>query len=177
MALTVDFDVTQPVGEPSEVTLEDTSTGSDGTITARRVYFNKYDGDGLVEEGTTTDYEDWPLAETTKTFDLLDKDYALNIIVQWLAGSTVVYQKAKDSGLTSYNEDFDYGLTQKLSGNPLLIDDNKFFYNKSLLRTEIDSGDQAILRAGDIAGAQQCYDRATAIRLNASSLFNIFSSS
>ena len=38
MPLTADFSVSQPLGEPSIVTVTDTSTGSDGTITARRVY-------------------------------------------------------------------------------------------------------------------------------------------
>jgi len=177
MPFTPGFTIAQPVGEPSEVTLTDTSSGSDPTITARRVYFVKFDGDYLVSEGNNNDYEDWPIADTSKTFDVLDKDYALTILVKWMVGSTAQYEDSEDTGLTSYNEEFDYTLTQKFSGNPLLVNDNKFFSNKSKLRTEIDSGNQAILLAADLAGAQQCYDRATDIRLNASSLFNIFSSS
>lgn len=175
--MTPEFSITQPVGEPSVVTLTDDSTSPDPSITTRRVYFQKSDGEYLTSEGNANDYEDWPIADLEKEFDLLDKDYALTIIVQWMIGSTATYSKTHDTGLTSFNEEFDYGLTQKLSGNPLLVDDNRFFLNKSNLRTEIDSGNQAILRAGDMAGAQQCYDRATAIRLNSSSLFNIFSAS
>jgi hypothetical protein len=71
-----------------------------------------------------------------------------------------------------YNETFDYQLTQVLTGNPLVINDNNFFPNKSDLRVNIDGGNQAIFFATDLFSAQQCYDRATNLRLGSQYYFN-----
>ncbi len=175
MPLTVNFTATQVSGEPSEIVLTDTSTGTDVTVTQRRVYVQASDGTYLVEDGTTTEYEAWGdfPADTSITLDLLDKDYAVTITVQWLtAGNTVVYDKTLIYGFTLYNETFDYLLTQLLSGNPLLVNDNGFFNHKSTLRTLIDSGNQALEQADDVFGAQQCYDQATELRVNSPYYFN-----
>lgn len=121
MALTPNFSASQVEGAPSEIVLTDTSTGSDVTITQRRVYLRTPLGEFLVEEGTSEDYEVWSgfPGTTSITLDVLDKDYALTITVQWLtAGGTVVYDKTYLIGFTLYNEEFDYNLTQLLSGNP-----------------------------------------------------------
>jgi len=59
-----------------------------------------------------------------------------------------------------------------MSANPMLINDNDFWYNKSKLRVLIDSGNQAILNAEDLSNAQLCYDEATKVRLKAQYLFN-----
>jgi hypothetical protein len=169
MALTPSFSTAQPVGEPSVIRLTDTSTGADAAVTQRRVYIQKADGSYLVPEGTETDYVEWELADTTIDIDCLDKDYGVAITVEWLdVTDEVLYDEEEDAvGFTSYNEDFDYGLTQMMAGNPLLVNDANFFNNKSQLRTLIDSGNQAILRASDLYSAQLCYDAATLIRTNA----------
>jgi len=167
MAIVANFTISQVIGEPSEVILQDTSTGSDSNITQRRVYLNTASNTKLVPEGTSTEYIPWTYASSSITIDALDKDYALSITVQWLDGSdTVLYDKTIICGLTLYNETFDYQMTQMLSGNPLLINDDGFFEKKSELRTNIDSGNQALTFASDVFGAQQCYDLATNIRLN-----------
>lgn len=167
MSLVPNFTASQTFGQPSIVDLVDTSTGSDGSITQRRVYLRKADGTFLVPTGTSTEYVAWSYSSSSISIDALDKDYGLDIIVQWLNVSNVVlYDKQIASGLTLYNETYDYGLTQKISGNPLLINDDGFWERKSTLRDEIDSGNQAISFAADTFAAQQCYDLATAIRLN-----------
>jgi len=167
VAIVPNFSASQVIGEPSEVVLTDTSTGSDGAITQRRAFLRKADGTFMVPTGTSTDYIQWPYANASITIDALDKDYAFAIVVQWLNISNVVlYDKTIPTGLTLYNETFDYQLTQMFSGNPLLINDDSFFEKKSDLRTLIDSGNQAIVFAEDIFAAQQCYNKATEIRLN-----------
>lgn len=167
MALTPNFSTSQTPGQPSIVTLQDTSTGSDVNITQRRIYFKKDDGTFKVPSGTSTEYVAWAYALSTISVDMLDKDYAFAIIVQWLdAGNVVLYDKTIPTGLTLYNETNDYGRTQKLSGNPLLINDDDFWERKEIMRTQIDSGNQAITFAGDLFAAQQCYNAATNIRLN-----------
>lgn len=175
MALTVSFTAESVSGSPSDILFTDTSTGTDVAVTSRRIYVSDKDGDFLVEDGTSTEYEVWaiPLA-TDITLDLLASDMAVRITVQWLDVSNVVlYDYTIDAiGFTEYNEDFDYELTQRMSANPLLINDNNFWGNKSKLRSLIDAGNNAITNASDISNAQLCYDVATGMQDNAQYLFN-----
>jgi len=168
------FTVSQPVGSPSEVTITDTHTGTDVAITQRRVYISTWNGTFLVEEGTTTDYEPWALADSSITLDLLPYDEGVRIVVEWLDVTNVVlYDKVGYYGLVQFNEEFDYGLTQNVAANPLLINDNSFWMNKLKLRVLIESGNNAIENVSDIYSAQQCYNMATDLRSSKQYLFNI----
>lgn len=177
MALDVNFTAEQTPGAPGDILFTDTSTGSDVAVTQRRIYIQTDEGDYLVEDGTTTEYEVWsgfPGTTTITLEDILDKDYACRVVVQWLNVSNVVlYDKTLYYGFTCYNEDFDYELTQSVAGNPKLMSDNNWWPNKSLLRNYIDSGNNAVSRNSDISAAQQCYDLATEMRTRRQYLFNI----
>ena len=177
MPLVASFSAAQTPGVPGTILLTDTSTGTDVAVTQRRVYIQTAAGDYLVEEGTTTEYEAWvdfPSTTELTLTDILDKDYGVRIVCQWLdVSDTVLYDKTLYYGFTCYNEDFDYQLTQTVAGNPLLISDNNFWGNKSTLRGYIDSGNNAITRNSDTAAAQQCYDLATNMRINSQYFFNI----
>lgn len=173
MALTPNFTVTQTPGSPSVVSIADTSTGSDGSVTQRRVYLAEYDGSFLVPTGTGTEYIPWAYATSSIDIDALDKDYAITITVQWLdVSNNILYAKSSLYGLTGYGEDFDYSMTQMLSVNPNNVNDSNFFVNKLLLRNYLDSGDNAISRASDQYSAQLCYDKATDLRLGSPYFFN-----
>lgn len=174
MALLPSFSTSQTEGAPSKINFLDTSTGSDVNITQRRIYLVLSNGTYLVQQGTITQYEPWNIAFLTITLTVLfSEDKAIQVEVQWLdVSDTVLYSSTVNIGFTLYNESFDYQLTQRLTGNPKLIDDNNFFESKSELRTAIDSGNQSIVRANDIFGAQQCYDVATKLRLNSQYIFN-----
>ncbi len=176
MALTPNFTVTITPGTPADLNFTDTSSGSDGSVTQRRIYIQAASGSYLVESGTTTEYEVWgdfPSTTTITLEDILDKDYGCRVVVQWLDVSNVVlYDKTLYYGFTGFNEDFDYELTQLIASNPLLMNDNNFWQHKNLLITLIDSGDNAISRASDIASAQQCYDLATQLREESVYYFN-----
>lgn len=176
MALTVDFSAENILGTPGDLLFTDLTTGTDGTITQRRIYIRTWDNDPIVIEGTSTEYEVWsgfPGTTTITLEDILDKDYGVIITVQWLTAlGVVVYDKVESYGFTEYNEEFDYSLTEMLSGNPLLINDQNFYTSKSDLRTDIDSGNKAIEQWSDIYAAQQCYDRATELRINSQYYYN-----
>lgn len=88
MALVPSFTASPQVGNPSVIILTDTSTGSDSNVTVRHVYLRKSDGNFLVPTGTTTDYIVWPYTDQTITIDVLEKDRALWITVQWETGGT-----------------------------------------------------------------------------------------
>ena len=114
-----------------------------------------------------------PCVDTSILVDVLTKDYALLCTVDWLdIAGAVLYTKSYVLGFTVYNENFDFLLSQMISANTPLINDNSFFNKKSLLRTYIDSGDKAVSRASDILTAQICYDQATSLRTNAQYFFN-----
>lgn len=171
MSLIPNFTASQATGSPSEIILTDTSSGSDVAVVSKRAYFSDCYGNFLVETGTSTEYEVW--TTNPQTFDVLTKDYAVKITVQWLdINGDVLYDKSLNFGFSQYNEDFDYQLTTLMASNPLLIQDNSFYEEKSNLRTFIDAGDKAVTRVSDIYAAQLCYDQATNLRLNSQYYFN-----
>lgn len=170
------FSISITPGTPEDLLFTDLSTSLSGSVTKRRIYIQKSDGNFLVTSGNSNDYESWndyPTTTTKTLSDILDKDYGCRVTVEWLdVSNTVLYDKTLYYGFTGFNEDFDYTLTQLIASNPLLMNDNNYWQNKSLLRTLIDSGDNAIERASDITSAQQCYDLATQLRLESVYYFN-----
>ena len=173
MSFVASFSTTQNLGEPSQIVFTDDSTGSDSNITSRRIYLRKADGTFLVPTGTTTDYIVWDYDLPSITVDVLDKDYALLVTVGWVnVGGSTLYDDTQLNGYTLFNRTFSISLSQWLSGNNLLINDNNFFENKSQLTETIDSGNELIELAADIHGAQNCFDLGTTIRLNSQYYFN-----
>jgi len=175
MPLTPSFSVSQTVGNPSVIVVTDTSTGSDGAVTSRRVYLEDYEGNYVVPSGVTTNYIPWPLSSPTISIDCLTEDAALQVTVQWLnVSNTVLYSSSSLEGFTLYNETFYYSLTQAqaMVSNPSYIaQDTNYYNNKMKLRLFIDSGNQAISIGNDITSAQICYDSATFIVNNQQNFF------
>lgn len=172
MPLTVSFTVSQTIGFPSVITLTDTTTGSDVAAVSRRIYLANGYNATIVPSGTTTNYISWPLGPTSINIDVLDKDYALNVILQYVdVNGNVVAQDSSIESFTLYNEQFLYDLTQDQTSIYQIIQDWDYYVNKEIMRCEVDSGNQAVSLAGDIAGAQSCYDRATNMRLKQDKFF------
>ena len=173
MPITPNFSTSQTLGVPESINFTDISAGSDVNIVTRHVYMQAYDGTFLVQEGTTTDYEIWDYAASTITFDVLPKDYALLITVEWLGVSGIfITSKQYTLGFTLFNETYDYQTTQNLAAKPALFNDNNFFNHKSEFRTAIDAGNQAVEFASDLYNAQLAYDKATDMRTASRYLFN-----
>ena len=172
MPLVPNFTASQYSGTPSVITLTDTSTGSDVTITSRRVYLLQANGTFLVPAGNTTDYILWDLVDASISIDVLSQDSALSITVQWMnAGNTVVTSKTISFAFTAYNETFYYGLTESQVANANLTASTNWYQTKLILRVEIDSADQAITFASDIYSAQAALNRATFISTNQAYFF------
>ena len=172
MPLSPNFTASQNSGTPNLIFLTDTSTGSDGTITKRRIYLLQSNGTYLVPTGTTTDYINWALADTTISLNVLIQDTALSITVQWLsAADVVVANKTTSFAFTAYNETFYYGLTESQVANANLTASTNWYQTKMILRVELDSAYQAISFASDIFSAQAALNRATFISTNQSYFF------
>jgi len=172
MPLTPNFTASQNSGTPNLIFLTDTSTGSDGTITKRRIYLLQSDGTYLVPAGTATNYIEWALVDTTTSLNVLIQDTALSITVQWLTSvNVVVATKTTSFAFTAYNETFYYGLTESQVANANLTASTNWYQTKMILRVELDSAYQAISFASDIFSAQAALNRATFISTNQSYFF------
>jgi hypothetical protein len=172
MPLSPNFTASQNSGTPNLIFLTDTSTGSDGTITKRRIYLLQSDGTYLVPAGTVTNYIEWALVDVTTSLNVLIQDTALSITVQWLSASDVVVaNKTTSFAFTAYNETFYYGLTESQVANANLTASTNWYQTKMILRVELDSAYQAISFASDIFSAQAALNRATFISTNQSYFF------
>lgn len=169
MAFTADFSVTQ--NSEGTITLEDTSTGSDATITSRTISLFKYDGSLL----NSTTY-DWPIADTSITLtDVLDKDYALNIQVDWNAPSpdpANTYTVTKLYCFYWYAMLFLVSLaSEKQARYNTISADSNFMLNKFKVYTFILDAQNAVSLASNIFLAQMSLDEAYNYRINQSLYF------
>jgi hypothetical protein len=172
MPISPSFTASQNSGTPNLIFLTDTSTGSDVTITKRRIYLLQSNGTYLVPAGTNTDYIEWALVDTTTSLNVLIQDTALSITVQWLtAGNVEVASVTTSFAFTAYNETFYYGLTESQVANANLTASTNWYQTKMILRVELDSAYQAISFASDIFSAQAALNRATFISTNQSYFF------
>ncbi len=172
MPLSPNFTASQNSGTPNLIFLTDTSTGSDVTITKRRIYLLQSNGTYLVPAGTTTNYIDWALVDVTTSLNVLIQDTALSVTVEWLTASNVVVaNKTTSFAFTAYNETFYYGLTESQVANANLTASTNWYQTKMILRVELDSAYQAISFASDIFSAQAALNRATFISTNQSYFF------
>lgn len=155
--------------------LTDTSTGSDGGLTDRRIYLYLSDGSTLVPVGSATTYIDWPIANGPITISLLDKDYALNIDVEWISSSPLsppsTYSLTILKAFTSNSEAFLAMLTTMLATNRLLLDNNNFFYNKMKVRGLVDDATFSADNMNNIDLAQDSLNEVYKFILNQSTYF------
>lgn len=118
------------------------------------------------------DYNYWPYADDSISLDILDKDYALTLIVNWLgATNNVLYTQTILTFFGSFNEEFDYSLTSLESSDPQYIASTNWYNYRIKLRVEMDNAEQAIVQASSIGNAQASLDRATYMRENQSLFF------
>lgn len=173
MPLTPNFSTSQAAGDITTLTIEDTSTGSDGGLTGRLIYIVKYDGDYLVPTGYTVDYIFWPIADDTLDIeDILDKDYCVDITVNWFTGSTITYTKTILTNFTAYSELFLRQLTQAVAANRTLITSTNYWQNKIKLRTLVDDANQAVELLNDQTISQFCLDEAKKLTDNIATFFS-----
>ena len=167
------FGASQTIGLPSIVTLTDQHTGTDSNVTQRRAYLQTAAGSYLVPSGTTTDYVQWALADTSISIDALaGTDRTLNITVQWLdVSNNVLYTKTLLFCFTMYSETFYYGLTQGQTSSPSIVNDTNYYNNKMILRCSIDEANQAVAYGSDIVSSQSALDRASNLISNENDYF------
>lgn len=170
MPLTPSIAITQNAGSPSSFIITDDSTGSDPGLTSRRVYIYTAANDNLVNTGTITDYTAWDIGDSAITMDVLERDLAVLITVQWMTGSTVTYTYSNTYCFTAYTKTFLYNLTETQSTNPSIVQSTNYFANKATMWECIDDADNATLYE-DIGTAQICLDICYGFIINSSKYF------
>lgn len=165
------FTVSQSAVTPGTVTVTDTSTSITGTIAKRRVYVQDAYGNYLTGNNSV-DYDEWALADTSIALDILTQNSAVNTRVDWLTAANAVVQTLNNNyGLSEYGKQFFFYLVQLLGLTPSIYQDSNYSGNLALLWTNIIAGDNAVEYGNDVAGAQNCYDRATEMQNNQSTYF------
>jgi hypothetical protein len=158
--LTPNFTGSQNSGTPSICTFADTSTGSDVSITQRRIFLLQADGTYLTGNGVIN-YDTWAYADASISLDVLSQDTALSVTVQWLdISNTVLYTKTISFGFDAFGQNFFYGLSdgQVPITNPPVALSTNYYQNKLQFYCYLVSAEQAILYASDIYKAQINYD-------------------
>ena len=161
MALTPNFSISQSIGLPSYVNVTDTSTGSDVAITSRRVFFQDYLDNYLVQSGTTTNYELWAYADSSISLNLLTQATAVTCTVQWLdVNNVVLYTKTSTANLDLYDEQFLFNLAANESQQLLLLQDTDYLMNTFKLRLFVDNANNAIEIGNSVYTAQENLNKA-----------------
>jgi hypothetical protein len=171
MPLIPNFTAAQATGVKSVIILTDTSTGSDVAVVSRRIFLITDDGSYLVPTGTSTNYIDWALADTTISLNALEEDMSLNIQVDWLdVNGAVLYTKTILYFFAPYTKAFLYYLSQLQYSTSIGLDAN-YISNKEMLWALVKDAENAITIGGDITTSQNCLDRAKYMMDNQSKYF------
>lgn len=172
MALNASFSIAQTALLPNLVVAEDTSTGSDASVTQRRIFVQTATGAYLVPSGTTTDYTQWSIAEPSITLNILTTDQACTVTVQWLdVSGNVLYTSSNVFCFPEYNKQFMYYLVQLQGLKPNVVQDNNYFGNMCQFWINVEGALVAIEVGADVSASQNCLDRASYMRLNQSLFF------
>lgn len=157
--------VSQSASTPSSLTVTDNSTGLSGTITQRRVYVSNAYGEFLTGNGVVN-YTEWALAEASIVLDILTEDIGALIKVEWLNVSNVVVDEVENTyPLAEYNKQFLYYLAGLQGLTPGVYQDSNYSGNIAIFWTNIIAGINAVEYGNDIAACQNCFNRATQMRL------------
>lgn len=176
MAFTGAYQITQTTDTTAFILTDTSSYASEGTgtFTGRRIYLFNSAGANVVPSGTSTTYIDFPFSlGNSITIEVLDRDLALNIEVDWLSsapqpGST--YTITELFGFTGNTNNFIYGLIQQIAAQQSILQDNTFYEYLSKLQVEVDNCVQAVTYE-DIFSAQAALDRAYSIIVNSANYF------
>lgn len=171
MPLSTAFSVSQSANTPQSVTVTDTSTGSDVNITGRRIYVQDAYGNYLTGDGTIN-YTVWVLANASITLPILTEDIACNIIVEWIdVTNAVLYTLNNNYPLAEFNKQFLFYLIQLQGLTPGIVNDANYSGSIAVFWTNIIGGINAVTFGNDLAGAQNCFNRATSMRLQENNYF------
>jgi len=154
MPIVQNFTVSQSISTPNICTVTDTSTGTDDTLTSRRVYLQKADGTYLVPDGTTTDYILWAIGDTSIAINAIDIDYALSTRVDWMVSNTVAYTKTTLYEFQAYAIIYMSTLIKAVASRPAFFNSQNFLTTLFNLYVYMQAASDAVVLMNDITNAQ-----------------------
>jgi hypothetical protein len=174
MPLTPLFGVTQSASDNSRITITDSSTGSDGAISSRKIFIQLANGNYLTEDGEVAAATaiNWSYADSSTAISVLPRSEAPAITVQWLnSGGTVLYSKTIKYCLNLADYMFLLGLTMQQVANNSITQDKDWYANKMQMIVNANDAENAIEYANDITLAQNALDRNYFLIQNESKFF------
>lgn len=161
MALTPNFSTSESLSDNNLVTFTDTSTGTDLTLTTRRIYVRLANGNYLTTSGesTASAYESWSYADSSIQLDLLTNSTTANVTVDWYAGATLTYTKTILCEWDLYDYLFAFELIQDQTANPGIIQDKNYYSNFFQFITNIWNSESAVTYGDDLYSSQAALDR------------------
>jgi hypothetical protein len=121
MALTPAFTIAA-TSTPGQLTLVDTSTGSDGAITDRQILI-------YLASGSLFTTIDWPYANSSITITPFTKDYGVNVIVNWTDGVNTLYSTSLLFASVGFGFAEFYNLSQQIASSPVIPNTTNFLSN------------------------------------------------
>ena len=173
MALNPNFTSTEDLYSNNLVTFNDTSTGTDGTITVRHISILQSDGTYLVPNGTSTTYIVWDYANSSIVLDLLKKSTAATVTVEWFAdpSQAAIYTLTQYMIWDLYDYVFLFGLLSAQTSKPIAVDDIGYWPNSWYMVTNIFQAENAITKMNDTYSSQGALDRNQELIDNQSNYF------
>lgn len=166
------FSVAQTPSAPGVLKFTDTSTGTDASISARRIYIVTYNNTFLVPSGVTTNYTLWNLPTTTKLVDVLTEDVSATVKIDWVDSfGNILYTKSVNYCFSEFNKQFFYYLIQLQAHNYNVIQDNYYWGNAGIYWTNIIGAINAVVIGDDIGASQACLNRANMMKANQEKYF------
>ncbi len=159
MPLSASFTATQSLADPNLITFLDTSTGTDGTITNRKIYARAANGNWLPGESTSQVSTDWTYTDISTIVPLITQTTSPSIRVDWLAGSTVVYTVTNTFCFNLYDYLFGLQILQGNTSSPDQVQDSAYFYSLIQFIVNIFNEESAIGVGGDIYSSQGAASR------------------
>jgi hypothetical protein len=174
MPLTVSIEVSQSAIAPSNITVTDTSTGSDASVAERRIYLWDAYGEYLTGDDSVS-YDVWPYADSEITLDVLTEtigDQALNLRVDWVdSGGTALYTDNNNYPFPQWGKQFFVYLLQQQGLTPGVYQDLAYSGNLAIFWTNLVGGINQVETGNDISGGQNCFNRTNQMRLNENTYF------
>jgi hypothetical protein len=157
MAFNGDFTIAATTSLGS-VLVTDTSTGTDAGLTGRQIFIYKADGELF------TPAIDWDINDSTKTLAILDKDYALNIKVEWTSSAPLAapstYSAEQIFAYTKFGWNEYSQLTRLQTSQPDSMSDRDYYFYKMQMEVELTGAEIAVSALmEDRYAAQRCIDR------------------
>lgn len=164
MALSVAITSAQSLGTPSIIVLTDASTGTDATVTNRKVYLRTATNQYLTEtqqSSSSVAFTNWPISDgATINLDVLTEASTLEVTVVWTTGAgTTVYELTDVITFTNQNYIFQLGVLADQTSSPGVLQDTNYYNSLVQFIVNLDNAEVAAGTGDDLYSSQGALNR------------------